>query len=511
MSKLFKSLYKVIVLTVVPCVLSATSLFDVKEPFQDGLNVVEVSNTFTDIFEQLDSVKWGGKDIRIALEALEKIDANASIALTDNRAFLVWKGDIVGNWPRPADRDWKAYGEIATAMILRLREKIPSLRDLSENRLYETVVGALMKGVDEDGRYIYSKRAEIMEDGRLLTSVGIDGLRDERGNFRVTGVFMGGLADVAGIRAGDLIMEINGVPMMAMQPGEITAAFSGFNSGTVKILVANESGTRPVVLRRTTVLMTDADIIWKEQLSTSKDQEQEAGILEIIVHRVSDGAVAIINEALGKYPATGIVLDLRASGGDDERAAAKITGLFMGAVPVLRSTLTAQEEIEVTPGGDAVISEDIPIVVVVSGATQGTAEAIASAMYENKRGVLIGTPTAGRARLATRLGLKNGGELEVMNRVIKTGAGRIIDGRGVFPIVCLSNIRSNSQREAFFLNVTNGNFGGRDFNREENIDPDAIRKGCPAIRSGADEDAAAAAVAAKILTDSKIYDELITK
>jgi hypothetical protein len=76
--------------------------------------------------------------------------------------------------------------------------------------------------------------------------------------------------------------------------------------------------------------------------------------------------------------------------------------------------------------------------------------------------------------------------------------------------VCLSNIRNTEQREAFFVNVTNSNFGGRDFNRED-IDPDAIRRGCPAIRSGADEDNVAAAVATRVLTDARIYGELINK
>ena len=40
----------------------------------------------------------------------------------------------------------------------------------------------------------------------------------------------------------------------------------------------------------------------------------------------------IINEALARYSdLSGVVLDLRAAIGDDERAAAKLGGLFVGA------------------------------------------------------------------------------------------------------------------------------------------------------------------------------------
>lgn len=251
------------------------------------------------------------------------------------------------------------------------------------------------------------------------------------------------------------------------------------------------------------VVLADADIIHRSAQDTG-------GILEIIVHKLSDNSVAIINEALAKYPdITGIILDLRAATGDDERAAAKLAGLFIGQKPVMRIQETAMEEVEVVPGGDAITN--VPMVVVMSNMTRGTAEALVAAIYENERGVLIGTPTAGNARIASRINLSNGGALELLNKSIKTGNGRKLDGRGVFPIVCLSNIRSSQQQNAFFLNVLNNDFHAQDFNKDVTVNPDVIRKGCPVIVSGADEDALVAAVAAKILTDTKVYNRLVAE
>ncbi|MDO4424102.1 MAG: S41 family peptidase, partial [Pseudomonadota bacterium] len=131
--------------------------------------------------------------------------------------------------------------------------------------------------------------------------------------------------------------------------------------------------------------------------------------------------------------------------------------------------------------------------------------------YENARGVLVGTPTAGAARIASTIDLSNGGALELLNKSIKTGQGRMIDGRGVFPIVCLSNIRSRSHQDAFFLNVINNDFHAQDFNKDANINPADVRRGCPVITSGADEDTLSMAVAVKILTDAKVYNRLIAE
>ena len=387
--------------------------------------------------------------------------------------------------------------------MLKLRANDPGLHSASESEMYQLVVDSLMRGIDENGRYIYSRLAEVTEDGRILTSVGLEGMRDARGNWRITGVYKDSPADISGLREGDLIVAINGVNVADMSDADLSGAMSGFNSGTSKIKVLSPSGARDVVLRRATIILADADVVHRADPETG-------GILEIVVHKVSDNAAAIVNEALATYPdVSGIVLDLRAATGDDERAAAKFAGLFIGARPVMRVVETAKDEVEIIPGGAAVTDADV--VVLMSNMTRGTAEALVAAFYEYGRGVLVGTPTAGAARIATRINLENGGALELLNKSIKTGTGRKIDGRGVFPIVCLSNIRSTNQQNAFFLNVINDDFNAKDFNKADDVDVDAVRRGCPVITSGVDEDALSAAVAAKILTDARLYNKLLSE
>lgn len=478
-------------------------LFFEDEPIQDNLPVFDMSATFAEIFEKLDSVSWAGKNINVAIESLEKLNPNAHIAATDERVVLVWRDSIIANYPRPASRDWKGFGEITTALILKLRANDTDLHQASPNEIYQRVVSCLTRGIDENGRYIYSRAAEVNEDGRILTSVGLTGSRDERGNWRVHGVFKGAPADIAGVRSGDLISEINGRSVHDMTDADMESVLTGFNSGTSKLHLLTPTGNRDVVLRRATIVLADADIV-------HRSNGNEGEILEIFVHRISDNAVSIVNEALATYPnLSGIVLDLRAASGDDERAAAKFAGLFIGAHPIMRIVETARAEVEVVPGGDAVTHANV--IVLMSDQTRGTAEAVVSAFYENKRGVLIGTPTAGSARIATRINLNDGGALELLNKSLKTGNGRKIDGVGVFPIVCLSNIRTNSQQNAFFLNVVNNDFQAHDYNRDKDVDVSAIRRGCPTITSGADEDFVSAAVAMKILTDKVVYSRLIAE
>lgn len=486
------------------CVIIGTaysdSLFFDDEPIQDGLDVVQMSDGFAEIYEKLDGVSWGGKSINVAIEGLENLNSSAHIAATDERVVLVWGDSIIANYPRPNAHDWKAFGEITTALVLKLRERDNVLHNASESEIYRAVVDSLMRGIDERGRYIASDDAGINSDGRILTSVGIEGARDTKGNFRVLGVYKGSPADNAGIVADDLIAEINGTLVSDIDDSVLASMMSGFNSGTLKMTILTPGGTRRVVVRRATIVSADADVVFMD--------DDNGGILEVIVNKVSNGAVAIVTEALSKHPnLSGVILDLRAADGEDERAAAKLAGLFTGSKPVMRIVQNETEEMEVVPAGAAVTNA--PVVVVVSNTTRGTAEAIAAAFYENSRGVLIGTPTAGLSRIASKIQLSDGSVLELLNKSVKTGRGQRLDNRGIFPLVCLSNIRTSSQQNAFFLNVINNDFRARDFNGEKNVNVESIRNGCPTITSGTDEDLVALSVAVKILTDAKVYSRLV--
>ncbi len=458
--------------------------------------------TFAEIYEKLDSVQWGGKNIGVVIESLENLSPHAHLAATDDRIILVWRDSIVGNFAQPRAGDWVGYGKITTALIDKMRDRDDALAALGMDEIYERAFDALMQGIDESGKYIPKQKLMTNNNNRILTSVGISGWRDEYGNFRVGSIIGGSPADAAGINQYDLIDVINGKNVRDMSDAELNIVFQGLNSGTAKLHLLTPTGNRSVVLRRATIVLTDADIIFRPI--------DNGGILEIIVNDVTDNAVNIVNEALSKYQnATGIILDLRAASGVDAKSATKLAGLFLGAKPVMRVSQTAGEDVEYVPGGDA--ATDAPVVVLISNTTRGTPEAIASSIYENNRGVLVGTPTAGSARIASHIDLSNGGSLELLNKSIKSGAGMSLDARGVFPIVCLSNIRSNRQQNAFFVNVINNDFNIQDFNKNKNIDVAAVRRGCPMFSSGDDEDMMASAVATKILTDKVIYNRLIAE
>ena len=130
-------------LLLLPASVVASDLDAKTSGVQDGIDTTKVSEVFADIYEKLDGVNWAGKDIRVAIESLEKLNSKAHIAATGERVVLVWGDELIANHPYPADKNWKEYGQITTDLVMSMREKDESLRSLSDVELYDVVVNVL--------------------------------------------------------------------------------------------------------------------------------------------------------------------------------------------------------------------------------------------------------------------------------------------------------------------------------------------------------------------------------
>ena len=200
-------LFLIFVFSFLPFITLAADLFDAETPVIEGVKVHETSAFFAEVFQKLSDINFAGKDVRVAIESLERLSPKIKIAATDHRIIIVHDSDIIGNWPRPLDNDWKGLGDITTALLLKIRASDPVIASQSGDILGLMAVNSIIHSLDQDGRYIASI---YEEDGKVLTSAGIQGKRDKIGNWRIEGVVKGSQADDAGINEGDLIVGING-------------------------------------------------------------------------------------------------------------------------------------------------------------------------------------------------------------------------------------------------------------------------------------------------------------
>src|SRR6185503_2527361 len=112
-------------------------------------------------------------------------------------------------------------------------------------------------------------------------------------------------------------------------------------------------------------------------------------------------------ESLLKKGATGVVLDLRYTGGGDPKEGLQLANLFLdsGTIAYLQGQKVAKEVFAVTPK-DMVTK--VPLVVIVNQGTSGASELVAGAIADNHRGQVVGVKTFGTGSVQKLIPLDDG-------------------------------------------------------------------------------------------------------
>jgi carboxyl-terminal processing protease len=132
------------------------------------------------------------------------------------------------------------------------------------------------------------------------------------------------------------------------------------------------------------------------------------------------------------------VLDLRGNPGGYVGEAVDIASQFLkdGIVYQQRDKSGKVDKEAVKPGGEAV---DMPISVLVDLGTASSAEIVAGALQDAKRGELIGAKTFGTGTVLNEFTLKDGSALLVGTVEWLTRDGRQIWKQGIEPVIPLES------------------------------------------------------------------------
>ena len=124
----------------------------------------------------------------------------------------------------------------------------------------------------------------------------------------------------------------------------------------------------------------------------------------------------------------GLVLDLRFASGRDYEAAGRIADAFVAGGQVLLQF--NGKEVRST---DENLRIEVPVAVLVNGETSGAAEALAAVIRQNGAGLVIGSRTAGEARLFENFTLRSGQTLRIGKIPVLLNDGEPFPPEGLHP------------------------------------------------------------------------------
>jgi carboxyl-terminal processing protease len=267
-------------------------------------------------------------------------------------------------------------------------------------------------------------------EGRF-SGIGLSVIGVEKG-LRVAQVFKRSPAAAAGIEPGDTIVSVEGEPIAGQSSNEATKKIKGPEGTEVTIGVRDGKSGK---LRKLTI--TRAEVSLPNVSSSVKSAKgKKLGYVRLL--SFSEGAHALLAGAVKKVRkegAEGMVLDLRHNPGGLLDEAVLSAGLFLpeDETVVITKSRTQGESVHKTSAGQIT---DLPVVVLIDGATASAAEILAAALADDAGATTVGSRSYGKGLFQEEQALANGGALKLSVGAFFTPKGvNLATSHGIHPDV----------------------------------------------------------------------------
>jgi carboxyl-terminal processing protease len=322
---------------------------------------------------------------------------------------------------------------------------------VTEPDLIGNAINGMLTALDAHSYYM---DPQAYRDLQVQTRGSFGGLgmevTDDHGKIKVVTPLDDTPAFRAGVKAGDLIVAVDGQLTQGLTLKQVVEKLRGQPDTSVTMTVQREGAEKPIDihLKREIIhiqvvrsqLEGDVGYIRLTQFA----EETEPG-LRAAVQKLTE-------QAGGKLK--GFVLDLRNNPG----------GLLQQGIMVGQDLLDKGEIVSdrgrqardnqvwnAKQDGD--ITKGAPLVVLINGGTASAAEILAGALQDNRRAILLGTLSFGKGSVQTVFPLPNEGAIRLTTARYYTPSGRSIQDLGITPDVEVQENRGEKpqiglQREA---------------------------------------------------------------
>jgi carboxyl-terminal processing protease len=305
-------------------------------------------------------------------------------------------------------------------------------RPIPANRLANASIAGVVGSLgDRFSHYLTPAEYHEFNTPPHFAGIGVAVGPQHRG-LSIAHVFDSSPAARAGLKAGDVIVGVNGRKLEGLSADSATALIKGVPGTDVQLEIEAPRERRAAHGALRKVKITRATISEPVVASVTKTvRHVKLGVVALATF--SPGAHGEVREAVEHQlhgGARGIVLDLRSNGGGLVEEAQLVASIFVSKGTIVSTRGRAQPSETLIATGDA-IPGSIPVVVLVDGNTASAAEIVTAALQDHRRAAVVGTHTFGKGVFQEQEPLSNGGALEITVGEYFTPDGRNLGGGGV--------------------------------------------------------------------------------
>ena len=445
----------------------------------------------------------------LGLRGVSTIDPQAQAYPMGGKIAIEHNGKILAILDQPRADDSRGWAGVTVRSFESAGKRSAKIRNAQPEEVYRAVFRAALSSLDRYSRY--STPAEAREIRVLREGYGGIGvtIRAEKGVTRIISVMAGTPGHKAGLKDGDIITAIAGIPTKGMSLNKVVRQLRGPGGSQVRLTVQRSAGqrlltvnvTRAFIVPQTVMTRRTGNAIYLQITRFSDDTASKAA-----------GMVARWRTRIGKRKLNGAIIDLRNNPGGLLDQAIRISDLFLddGDIMETRGRHPESRRRYAARYGDVLRGK--PIVVLVNGRSASSSEILAAALQDNGRAVIVGSNSFGKGTVQSVASLPNGGQILLTWSRFHAPSGYSLQNLGVRPNICTSAGRRNSgaARRAIDSLIAGETASAEAFRVwRRHTEPTAqsarkLRAGCPAraLSGGTDVEME---IAQRLLASARLY------
>lgn len=282
---------------------------------------------------------------------------------------------------------------------------------------------------DPHTAYLTAEEAAELQDDLNGTFSGIGAeLGRRNGSVVVVSPLNGSPAQKAGIRAGDVISEIDGEDASQLSLDEVVSKIRGEKGTRVKLGLLRDQ--KPVILTITRANISVPSV-------ESEILAGNVGYLQI--SRFGNDTAELAREAAIEFKDRNvrkIIVDVRNNGGGLLDSPVQIAGLWLDNKVVAEQKSGGRTTSELRSGSNPIL-EGTEVIVLINEGSASASEILAGALHDHGVARLLGETSFGKGSVQEIIDLRSGAQLKLTTARWFTPKGKNIDKDGIKPNIAV--------------------------------------------------------------------------